>query len=187
MQPAMPMCANKRSTVNSFRIVVWANLARTTKHGFCRVGLLAFLGLASPSFTPAFAADDYMRGLSSDRISVQSLLPLMPSKTIIGQDYAYPKSTPLLESYLIEIPPGQKTAIHLHQVPLLAYVLSGKIETNYGSKGTKVSGAGDLFVEAIEWCHFGQTVGSQPVRILAIYLNSVGSDQKKSVDCSAMQ
>lgn len=167
-------------------MVVRAKPVRTA-HGLCKIGLLALLGLAGPFFTSAVAADDYMRGLSKDRISVQSLLPLMPSKTIIGQDYAYPKATPLLESYLIEIPPGQKTAMHLHQVPLLAYVLSGKLETNYGSRGTKVSVAGDLFVEAIEWCHFGQTVGSQPVRILAIYLNSVGSDQKKSVDCSAMQ
>jgi quercetin dioxygenase-like cupin family protein len=181
------MYANKRSTIKSSCVVVRANLVRTVKNSFCKKGLLALIGLASPFFSPAVAADDYMRGLSNDRISVQSLLPLMPSKTIIGQDYAYPKGTPLLESYLIEIPPGQKTAIHLHQVPLLAYVLSGKLETNYGSRGTKVSVAGDLFVEAIEWCHFGQTVGSQPVRILAIYLNSVGSAQKKSVDCSAMQ
>jgi quercetin dioxygenase-like cupin family protein len=181
------MYANKPGTIKGICTVVRAKLVRTTKHRFYKKSVLALLGLASPFFTPAVAADDYMRGLSKDRISVQSLLPLMPSKTIIGQDYAYPKATPLLESYLIEIPPGQKTAIHLHQVPLLAYVLSGKLETNYGSRGTKVSVAGDLFVEAIEWCHFGQTVGSQPVRILAIYLNSVGSDQKKSVDCSAMQ
>ena len=181
------MCANKPGTLKGIGMAVRAKLVRTTKHRFYKKGLLALLGLVSPFFAPAVAADDYMRGLSKDRISVQSLLPLMPSKTIIGQDYAYPKATPLLESYLIEIPPGQKTAMHLHQVPLLAYVLSGKLETNYGSRGTKVSVAGDLFVEAIEWCHFGQTVGSQPVRILAIYLNSVGSDQKKSVDCSAMQ
>jgi quercetin dioxygenase-like cupin family protein len=183
------MSANNHSTIKSSCLVVRANLARTEKFRLYAYSLscLGLLWLVSIFSTPAIAADDYMRGLSKDRISVQSLLPLMPSKTIIGQDYAYPNATPLLESYLIEIPPGQKTAMHLHQVPLLAYVLSGKLETNYGSRGTKVSVAGDLFVEAIEWCHFGQTVGSQPVRILAIYLNSVGSDQKKSVDCPAMQ
>jgi quercetin dioxygenase-like cupin family protein len=146
-----------------------------------------FLGVAGLHAESALAADDYALGLAKDRISVKTLLPLMPSKTIIGQDYPYPNGTPLIESYLIELPPGQKTGIHLHQVPLLAYIISGRLETNYGSRGSKVSTAGDVFVEAIEWCHFGQTIGTEPVRILAIYLNSVGSSQKKSVDCAALQ
>jgi quercetin dioxygenase-like cupin family protein len=145
-----------------------------------------FFGLACLYSTPSLAADDYAIGLAKDRISVKTLLPLMPSKTIIGQDYEYPKGAPLIESYVIEIPPGQKTGIHLHQVPLLAYIISGRLETNYGSKGSKVSSAGDVFIEAVEWCHFGQTLGTEPVKILAIYLNSVGSSQKKSVDCPVM-
>jgi hypothetical protein len=145
------------------------------------------LGLAGLFSTPTFAADDYALGLAKDRISVKTLLPLMPSKTIIGQDYEYPKGSPLIESYLIEIPRGQKTGIHLHQVPLLAYIISGRLETSYGSKGSKVSSAGDLFIEAIDWCHFGQALGTEPVQILAIYLSSVGSAQKKSVDCAALQ
>ena len=145
-----------------------------------------FLGLAGLYPAPSLAADDYALGLVKDQISVKTLLPLMPSKTIIGQDYEYPKGSPLIESYLIEIPPGQKTGIHLHQVPLLAYIISGRLETNYGSKGSKVSAAGDVFVEAVEWCHFGKTLGTEPVRILAIYLSSVGSSLKKSIDCPVM-
>jgi quercetin dioxygenase-like cupin family protein len=145
------------------------------------------LGVAGLHAESALAADDYARGLAKDRISVKTVLPQMPSKTIIGQDYLYPKGSPLIEAYLIELPPGQKTGIHLHQVPLLAYIISGRLETNYGSRGSKVSTAGDVFVEAIEWCHFGQTIGTEPVRILAIYLNSVDSPQKKSVDCAALQ
>ncbi len=151
------------------------------------LGLLPLLlGVAGLHSGPALAKDDYALGLAKDRISVKTLLPLMPSKTIIGQDYEYPKGSPLIESYLIEIPPGQKTGTHLHQVPLLAYIISGRLETNYGSRGSKVSTAGDIFVEAIEWCHFGQTIGTEPVRILAIYLNSVGSNLKKSVDCAVL-
>lgn len=146
--------------------------------------LLRVAGLQAES---ALAADDYAQGLAKDRISVKTLLPQMPSKTIIGQDYPYPNGTPLIESYLIEIPPGQKTGIHLHQVPLLAYIISGRLETNYGTKGSKVSAAGDVFIEAIEWCHFGKALGTEPVQILAIYLNSVGGTQKKSVDCAALQ
>jgi quercetin dioxygenase-like cupin family protein len=144
------------------------------------------LGLTGLYAAAPFAADDYALGLAKDQISVKTLLPLMPSKTIIGQDYEYPKGAPLIESYVIEIPPGQKTGIHLHQVPLLAYIISGRIETNYGSKGSKVSSAGDVFIEAMEWCHFGQALGTEPVKILAIYLNSVGSSLKKSIDCPIM-
>jgi quercetin dioxygenase-like cupin family protein len=144
-------------------------------------------GLAGAYSVPALAADDYALGLAKDRISVKTLLPLLPSKTIIGQDYEYPKGAPLIESYLIEIPSGQKTGIHLHQVPLLAYIISGRLETNYGSKGSKVSSAGDVFIEAIDWCHFGQALGTEPVRLLAVYLNSVGSTQKKSVDCPVLK
>lgn len=132
-------------------------------------------------------ADDYMKGLAKERISVKALLPQMPSKTIIHQEYSYPKETPLLEAYLIEIPVGQATSIHSHQVPLLAYILSGQLETNYGSKGVKISKEGDIFVEAMEWCHFGKTIGSSPVRILAIYLNSQDSKQAKSSECKALQ
>jgi hypothetical protein len=86
--------------------------------------LLSLTGLYS---RPFFAADNYAPSLTKDRISVKKLLPLMPSKTIIGQDYEYPKGSPLIESYLIEIPLGQKTGIHLHQVPLLAYIISGRL------------------------------------------------------------
>lgn len=132
-------------------------------------------------------ADDYVRGLSKERISVQALLPQMPSKTIINQDYQYPKETPLLEAYLIEIPAGQSTSIHLHQVPLLAYIVSGQLQTNYGSKGIKTSAAGDIFIEAIDWCHFGKAMGSSPVRLLAVYLNGIESKQQKSMDCKALQ
>lgn len=145
------------------------------------------LGLAGLHSGSALAADDYALGLAKDRISVKTLLPLMPSKTIIGQDYAYPKGSPLIESYLIEVPSGQKTGIHLHQVPLLAYIILGRLETNYGSKGSKISSTGDVFIEAIDWCHFGQALETEPVKILAIYLNAVGSVQKKSVDCAALQ
>jgi hypothetical protein len=100
------------------------------------------LGVAGLHAESALAADDYAQGLVKDRISVKTLLPQMPSKTIIGQDYPYPNGKPLIESYLIELPPGQKTGIHLHQVPLLAYIISGRLETNYGSRGSKVSTAG---------------------------------------------
>jgi quercetin dioxygenase-like cupin family protein len=160
----------------------------TLKKAMLSLALMSLLlSLAGLYSTPALAADDYALGLAKDRISVKTLLPLLPSKTIISQDYEYPKGAPLIESYLIEIPSGQKTGIHLHQVPLLAYIISGRLETNYGSKGSKVSSAGDVFIEAMDWCHFGQALGTEPVRLLAVYLNSVGSTQKKSVDCVTLQ
>lgn len=147
-------------------------------------GILAGLLIGVATYA---TAENLEQGQSKDRITVQALLPQLPSKTIIGQEYAYPKDGPLLQSDIIEIPVGQKTGVHLHRVPLLAYILSGKLETHYGSKGIKTSSAGDLFVEAMDWCHFGRAVGTSPVKILAIYLNSAQSTQQKSVECKALQ
>ena len=145
------------------------------------------IGFVSLALMEQGLADDYVKGLVTEHISAKTLLPLLPSKTIINQEYRYPQNPPLLEAYIIEIPAGQSTSIHLHQVPLLAYVLSGELETNYGSKGIKTIRAGDMFVEAIEWCHFGKAAGSSPVRLLAMYLNELDSKRQKSIECKTLQ
>lgn len=148
----------------------------------------ALLAVASLlGFTAAVAQDSAARIAREESIIAKAILMEQPSKTIIGQDYQYLPGTPLIAPFLIEIPAGQKTSIHYHQVPFLAYILSGQIETDYGSKGKKVTSAGGLFVEAINWCHFGRALGSEPVRILAIYLDQSQASLARSVDCQDLQ
>lgn len=109
---------------------------------------------------------------------------ITPSKTILGQDFKYPAGVPLIKAYNIEIPPGKQTTLHKHAVPLYAYIVSGDLEVDYGSKGKRVFKAGTSYVEAINWCHLGKTIGNQPVKVIGIYLAQVNPDQVKPETCA---
>ncbi len=110
-------------------------------------------------------------------------IPMESAKTIIGQDFVYPTGTPQIQVFEIEIPPGQQTTLHRHAIPLFAYIASGDLELDYGSKGKKIVRSGTSFVEAINWCHFGKPLGDQSVRIIAVYLGQKNPDLAISEDC----
>lgn len=111
-------------------------------------------------------------------------IPMDSAKTIIGQDFRYPSGTPQIQAFEIEIPPGQQTTLHRHAIPLFAYIASGDLELDYGSKGKKIMRSGTSFVEAINWCHFGKPLGNQSVRIIAVYLGQNNPDLAISEDCT---
>ena len=111
-------------------------------------------------------------------------IPMENAKTIIGQDFLYPGGTPQIQVFEIEIPPGQQTTLHRHAIPLFAYIASGDLELDYGSKGKKIVRSGSSFVEAINWCHFGKPLGNQSVRIIAVYLGQKNPDLAISEDCT---
>lgn len=104
-----------------------------------------------------------------------------PSKTVIGQPLAYPKGKPVVKAYKITIQPGKATSLHLHEVAIFAYMLSGTLEVSYGPKGKKRYKAGDGFMEAVRWCHRGTAVGNAPAVLVALYLGA--PDLKNSVTC----
>ncbi|HCK75694.1 MAG TPA: hypothetical protein DHW07_00960 [Gammaproteobacteria bacterium] len=109
------------------------------------------------------------------------------SKTVIGQDYRYPSGEPVLLAYRIVVKPGQKTSWHKHSVPLFAYVMSGVLEVDYGSKGVKKFEKGTGFVEAIDWCHQGIGLGDEDVVVLGLYLAKDSPDSAKPVICNGPQ
>ena len=111
-------------------------------------------------------------------------IPMESAKTIIGQDFRYPSGTPQIQVFEIEIPPGQQTTLHRHAIPLFAYIASGDLELDYGSKGKRIVRSGTSFVEAINWCHFGKPLGNQSVRIIAVYLGQKNPDLAISEDCT---
>jgi quercetin dioxygenase-like cupin family protein len=111
-------------------------------------------------------------------------IPMENAKTIIGQDFRYPSGAPQIQAFEIEIPPGQQTTLHRHAIPLFAYIASGDLELDYGSKGKKIVRSGSSFVEAINWCHFGKPLGNQSVRIIAVYLGQKNPDLAISEDCT---
>jgi quercetin dioxygenase-like cupin family protein len=114
-----------------------------------------------------------------------SIIPIEQSpKTILGQDFKYPVGQPLIKAYSIHIPAGKKTSLHKHAIPLFAYIVSGELEVDYGSKGKKVFKAGTSYIEAIEWCHIGKAVGKKPVKIIGVYLGEQIPDQIKPDSCA---
>jgi len=91
--------------------------------------------------------------------------------TIIGETIYYPGGMKAdIKSIVVVMKPGEKTAVHKHGVPLYAYLLSGKLEVSYGKHGKKVYRAGDSFMEAMDQFHQGVNIGSDDVRILAVFM-----------------
>lgn len=105
------------------------------------------------------------------------------SKTIIGQDFKFPAGVPNIRAFFIELPVGKPTSLHTHEIPLLAYVVSGTLEVDYGSKGKKVISAGTGYVEAINWCHIGRAVGKEPAKIIGFYLGENAPLKPIASDC----
>ncbi|PLX71471.1 MAG: cupin domain-containing protein [Denitrovibrio sp.] len=96
-------------------------------------------------------------------------------KTIIGETVHYPGGMKAdIKSMVVVMKPGEKTAVHKHGVPLYAYMLSGTLEVDYGSHGKNVYRKGDNFMEAMDQFHQGVNIGSDEVRILAVFMGGNG-------------
>jgi len=108
------------------------------------------------------------------------LTPLLQSGTdVLGQPLAYPPGSPNVTAAIVTIPPGGRTGLHSHEVPLFAYVLEGELTVDYGDKGTKTYRAGEAVLEAQNWPHDGTNTGSVPMKLLAVYMG--GSDKRNTV------
>ena len=97
------------------------------------------------------------------------------NKTVIGEPLYYPGGGKAeIKSMVVVMQPGEKTAVHKHGVPLYAYILSGDLEVDYGPHGKKIYRAGDNFMEAMEQFHQGKNIGTDTVRILAVFMGGAG-------------
>jgi quercetin dioxygenase-like cupin family protein len=100
--------------------------------------------------------------------------PLLSTGTsILGETIRYPKSGPAhVTAAIVTLEPGAKTIMHKHGVPLFAYILDGELTVDYGRHGTRTYVQGQSFMEAMAVAHFGVNNGSQPVRLLAVYMGA---------------
>ena len=110
-----------------------------------------------------------------------------PGKTILGQDFKYPTGAPLIKGRIVEIKPGQDIEWHKHAIPVYAYVISGNLVVDYGSKGKRTFGAGESYIEAINWCHQAVSGGKEPVKLHVVYLGQQQPDQIKPETCKGSQ
>jgi len=142
--------------------------------------LSACAALVAALFTPILPAGAADKPLYGGVTAVE--LPMAsPSTDVLGRPLAYPAGTPVVKAYRITVPPGAATSVHLHEVPLFAYILSGTLEVDYGTKGKRTYKAGDGFMEAVAWCHRGRAVGDRPAVLVAAYLGN--GTLKNAVDC----
>ena len=150
--------------------------------------LLPFLliVLLAAVWTPAVSARDPEAAPDPYREIHPVPIPLeLPSKTVLGQDYAFPKGTPLIKAFQFTLGPGEKTSLHKHAVPLLAYIVSGKLKVDYGSRGERSFSPGQAYIEAIDWCHTAHGAGTEPVEILGFYLGQQDPDQTAPEPCDS--
>ena len=108
---------------------------------------------------------------------------LEPGKTILGQDFNYPTGIPLIKTRIVDLKPGQDIEWHKHAIPVYAYIMSGTLTVDYGSKGQRTIKAGESYIEAIDWCHHGQPADNQPVKLFIVYLGQQEPDQIKPERC----
>lgn len=148
-----------------------------------RLALLFVSGLAASGAS----AIDHQSGTEPYQTISAVPIPIMgTSKTVLGQTYTFPAGTPLIKTFKINIEPGMKTGPHKHAIPLIAYVLSGELGVDYGSRGKKSFVAGEAYVEAIDWCHVGYAAGNETVQILGVYLGQQEPDQIKPEPCDSL-
>lgn len=97
------------------------------------------------------------------------------NRTITGETIRYPQGQPVnIQSLIVTLRPGETTGWHKHGVPTYGYILSGDLTVDYGEKGKRLYRPGEAFMEAMDWWHNGSNGGSQPVRVLVVFMGAKG-------------
>jgi quercetin dioxygenase-like cupin family protein len=132
-------------------------------------------GVAATAFGAALLAVGY-GGLSIGREGPRPAVPLLSSgETVAGEPIVYPSGSPArVTAAIVTLAPGQETGWHTHGMPTFGYVIEGELEVDYGEKGIRIYRAGDAVLEAIGVAHNGRNTGTEPMRILAVFMGAEG-------------
>ncbi|MGC1378720.1 MAG: cupin domain-containing protein, partial [Anaerolineales bacterium] len=105
-------------------------------------------------------------------------LLLETGTTVSGETLHFPERAPAkIGALTITVKPGESTGWHRHGTPLFAYILSGTLEVEYAGQGRRTYKPGDAFLEAMQVEHIGVNLGTEPVRILALFLEGAGTQR----------
>jgi quercetin dioxygenase-like cupin family protein len=118
----------------------------------------------------AFAAAAVLALSSTAALAEPVRTPVLRSTTTVaGQPIVFPQGPLEITVYTLVIPVGERLPTHKHPYPHDAYVLSGTAKiTNLDSNRVDHFKAGDYIVEALNQRHYGEAVGSEPVKLLVI-------------------
>jgi quercetin dioxygenase-like cupin family protein len=123
-----------------------------------------------------FAAVVVRENVNAEEAVTPSTPLLSTSTTIVGEALHYPTNGPAhVTAAIVTLAPGARTVLHRHGVPLFAYILEGEITVDYGDRGKRTYHQGDAIMEAMDVAHFGADAGSQPVRILTVFMGAEGA------------
>lgn len=141
-------------------------------------GTLAALCLLSPTQTRTAQAQTAQAETAQAQPAAAPApksFPLLQTETNSnGTPIVYPKGAPQITARITEIPPGARTGVHTHQIPLFVYILGGTLTIRGENGESMVYKEGDAYMERTDW-HEGINEGSQTVRLLAVYPGEVGT------------
>jgi quercetin dioxygenase-like cupin family protein len=134
------------------------------------------LGIVAALLVGTVAPVGYL-GAEENTPAIPPSIPLLSTgTTVMGETLHYPTNGPAhVTAAIVTLPPGGRTVLHKHGVPLFAYVLEGEITVDYGDRGKRTYRRGDALMEAMDAAHFGADAGPRPVRILTVYMGADGA------------
>ncbi len=126
-------------------------------------------------------------GMASGFVIAKSVYPpvqilVSDTKTVIGEEMAYPEGIPKITAAIVTMQVGQTTGWHKHDAPLFAWVLEGEVTVDYGEHGIRTYTEGDAFLEAFASYHNGENTGDDFARILAVFAGAEGTDNTSMRD-----
>lgn len=134
-----------------------------------RVALVIAGGIAGAAGALAFAG-----GGGSAQANAHTAFTQFLDQTAIGQPLeAYPVGRPVIAGSVVHLLPGEESGWHSHATPLLAYVLDGTVEVDYGTKGQQTFTRGDVLIEAMDWPHNAR---NNSAGAASIFVVNVGID-----------
>lgn len=96
------------------------------------------------------------------------------TRTATGQPIVLPSGEAQVGACTYDIPPGVKLSVHKHPYPRFAYILAGDLRVVLADGRRFEYHAGEFIAEVVDVWHYGETLGSTPVRLLVIDTTPVG-------------
>lgn len=115
----------------------------------------------------ALSSSSYLEAAGGQR-AVEVTRVLTTVMTASGQPIILPKAARLIVSTYV-IAPGARLPTYHHVYPRYAYVLDGQLRVTEVRTHRKFDyKKGDFVVEMVGLAHFGENIGSKPLRLLVI-------------------
>ena len=99
-------------------------------------------------------------------VVVKTIVKTLKNDT--GQPIAFPGGHLELTVLSYDIPVGARLPVHKHKGQRYAYVLQGDLRVEQIGGASRIYYAGDFVAESVNRWHFGETIGTTPVKLLVI-------------------